>query len=146
MDRVVSGARFLTGGVFDCDISYRQSVTVLCLLYTIRCNPMHLLYSFLLGPYVPLRVTRGVLVTHRVLIQFFAAEPRSTSEPLFSSQCPCGTIFLHCIRWYGIGEFQVQGHCFFIGLSCPVPFCLLLIFLFSCFCLQVCIVGLWSLD
>ena len=36
LDRAVSGARFLTGGVFECDISYRRSVAVLCMLYKIR--------------------------------------------------------------------------------------------------------------
>ena len=40
-DRVVSGARFLTGGVFECDIAHHESVPVLCMLYKIRCNPMH---------------------------------------------------------------------------------------------------------
>ena len=28
----VSGARFLTGGVFECDIAHRRSVVVLCML------------------------------------------------------------------------------------------------------------------
>ena len=36
LDRVVSGARFLTGGVFECDIAHRRSVAILCRLYTIR--------------------------------------------------------------------------------------------------------------
>ena len=65
LDRAVSGSRFLTGGVFECDISHRRSVAVLCMLYTIRCNPVHPLYGALLGPYVPVRVTRGALVAHR---------------------------------------------------------------------------------
>ena len=41
LDRAVSCARFLTGGVFDCDIAHRRSVAVLCMLYEIRCNPVH---------------------------------------------------------------------------------------------------------
>ena len=41
LDRSVSGDRFLTGGVFEYDISYRRSVAVLCMLYKIRCNPVH---------------------------------------------------------------------------------------------------------
>ena len=32
LDRAVSGARFLAGGVFECDISHRRSVAVLCML------------------------------------------------------------------------------------------------------------------
>ena len=40
LDRTVSGARFLTGGVFECDIAYRRSVAVLCMMYKIRCTPL----------------------------------------------------------------------------------------------------------
>ena len=61
----VTGARFLTGGVFECDIAHRRSVTVLCMLYKIRCKAMHPLNGALPGPYVPVRVTRGALVTRR---------------------------------------------------------------------------------
>ena len=32
VDRAVSGARFLTGGVFECDIAQRRSIAVLCML------------------------------------------------------------------------------------------------------------------
>ena len=65
LDRAVSGARFLIGGVFECDIFYHRSVAVLCMLYKIRCNPVHPLNGVLPGPYVPVRVTRGALVAHR---------------------------------------------------------------------------------
>ena len=65
-DRAVSGARFLTAwGVFECDIAHRRSVAVLCMLYKIRCNPVHPLNGALPLPYVPVRVTRGALVAHR---------------------------------------------------------------------------------
>ena len=60
----ISGARFLTGGVFEWNISHRRSVAVLCMLYKIRCNPVHPLKGVLPGPYVPVRVTRGALVAH----------------------------------------------------------------------------------
>ena len=65
LDRVVSGARFQTGGVFECDFAHRRSVAVLLILYKIGCNPMHPLNDALPGPYVSVRVTRGALVTHR---------------------------------------------------------------------------------
>ena len=65
LDPAVSGARFLTGGLCECDISHRRSVAVLCMLYKIRCNPVHPLSGALPGPYVPVRVTRGALVAHR---------------------------------------------------------------------------------
>ena len=65
LDRVVNGASFLTGGVFECDIEHRRSAGVLCVLYKVRCNPLHPLYGVIPVPYVPVRVTRGALVEHR---------------------------------------------------------------------------------
>ena len=65
LDRAVSGAWFLTEGVFECDISHRRSVAVMCMLYNIRCNPVHPLNGALPEPYVPGRVTRGDLVAYR---------------------------------------------------------------------------------
>ena len=50
LDRSVSGARFLTGFVFEYDISHRLSVVVLCMLYKIRCNPVHPLNGGAIGP------------------------------------------------------------------------------------------------
>ena len=83
MDRAVSGARFLTGGVIEGDIVHRRSVAVLCMLYKIRCNLMHQLNDALPGPYVPVRVTSGALVAYR----YTYALPRcrtsySTAVPL----------------------------------------------------------------
>ena len=65
LDLIVSGASFLTGGVFACDLAHHRSVSVLCMLYNIRCNPMHPLYGALPMPYVPVRVTRGGVIAHR---------------------------------------------------------------------------------
>ena len=65
LDRVVSGASFLTGCVFECDLAHHRSVAVLCMLYKIRCNPMHPLYSALPVPHVPVRVTRCAVIAHR---------------------------------------------------------------------------------
>ena len=65
LDRVVSGACFLAGGVLNCNLSHRRSVAELCMLYKIRCNPMHPLCGALPVPYVPVRVTCGALIAHR---------------------------------------------------------------------------------
>ena len=65
LDRVVSGASFLTGGLFECDLAHRRPVAILCMLYKIRCNSMHPLYGALPMPYVPVRVTRGAVIAHR---------------------------------------------------------------------------------
>ena len=64
LDHAVSDARFLTGGVFECDNAHRRSVTVLCMLYRIECNLMHLLNCDLSGRYVPMQVTFCALVAH----------------------------------------------------------------------------------
>ena len=64
LDRAVSGAWFLTGGVFECDIAHHRSVAVLFMPYKIRCNLVHPLNGPLPGPYVPVRITCGALVAH----------------------------------------------------------------------------------
>ena len=65
LDCIVSGACFLAGGVLNCNLSHHRSVAVLCMLYKIRCNPLHPLCGALPMPYVPVRVTRGTLIAHR---------------------------------------------------------------------------------
>ena len=92
LDRAVSGARFLTGRVFECDIAYRPSVAVLCMLYKIRCNTMHPLNGALPGLYVPVRVTRGALVAHR-----YTYAPPSCRK----SQCSRTYILLSLSLWNG---------------------------------------------
>ena len=57
LDPAVSGARFLTGDVFEGNIiTHRRSVAVLCKLNKIRLNPMHPLYGALPVPFVPVLV------------------------------------------------------------------------------------------
>ena len=65
LDRVVSDACFLAGGMLNCNLSHRWSLAVLCMLYNIRCYQMHPLCGALPVPYVPVRVTRGALIVHR---------------------------------------------------------------------------------
>ena len=67
----------------------------------------------------------AVLWSHIGILMFlFAAEPRSPAGLLFHSHYLCSPILLTCIRWRGTGGFQRQGQCFFIGLSCSIPFCI----------------------
>ena len=119
-------ARFLTGGVFECNIAHRGSVAVICILYKIRCSPMHPLHGALPVPYVSVRVTRGALVTHR----YTYAPPRCRTTQYHSTFIPISVSLerscRHCIRGCGTGGFQEQGQCFFIGLSCSLLVCLLL--------------------
>ena len=50
LDRLVSGASFLTGCVFEFDLAHRRYVAVLCMLYKIGCKPLHPLYGALSVP------------------------------------------------------------------------------------------------
>ena len=101
LDRAVSGARFLTGGVFECDIAHRPSAALLCMLYKIRCNPMHPFNGALPGPYVPVWVRRGALVAHRYTYAPPRCRTTQYSRILFPSRCPSGTILLtpYSIVW-----------------------------------------------
>ena len=96
LDRAVSGARILTGGVFECDIVNRRFVAVLCMLYKIRCKAMHSLNGMVL--YLDRMCQCGlhaVLWSHiGTLMHRLAAEPCSRAGLLFPSRCPCGTILL----------------------------------------------------
>ena len=122
LDRAVSGALFLTGHVFECDIAYRRFVAVLCMLYKIRCNPVHPLNGALPGPYVTVRVTRGALVTHR----YTYAPPRCRT-----SQYSRTFILFSVSLWndlaypvfdvVGLAGFKSRANPLFINLSCSIP-------------------------
>ena len=143
LDSAVSGARFLTGGVFEYDIVHRRSVAVLCMLYKIRCNPVHPLNSALPGPHVPVRVTRGALVAHR----YTYAPPSCRTLQYSRTFIPLSVSFWNDldnprIRWCGTGGFQEQGQCFFIGLSWYIP--TIVFYYFSLSLISVYRVVLWS--
>ena len=131
LDWAVSGAPFLTGGVFERDISHHHSVAVLCMLYKIRCNPVHPLNGALPG-----------LVTHWFTYALpLSAEPCSTAGLLFPSRCPSGTILLtsYLMVWD-----------WWVSRAGPMllywPKLLYPLLSFSSFCLLVGIVGLGSTD
>ena len=97
-------------GMFECDFAHRRSVAVLCRQYKIRCNPMHPLNDALLGPYVPVRVTRGALVAHRNTYE----PPRCRTSQyrrsiVFPLSVPLERSCWPRIRWWGTGGFQEQG-------------------------------------
>ena len=136
LDRAVSGARFLTGGVFECNISHRRSVAVLCMRYKIRCNPVHPLNGALPWSYVPVRVTRGVLVAHR----YTYAPPRCRILQyrglLFPSRCPSGTILITSYSMVWDCRVSRVGPMLLYWPKLLYPYYSLLIFFpFSSFCL-----------
>ena len=146
LDRAVSGARFLTEGVFEYDVAHRRYVAALCMLYKIRCNPVHPLNDALPGPYVPVRVTRGALVAHRYMY----------APPRYRTSQYCKTFFpLSVSHWNDLDDPIFDGvepagfksrAILFYWPSLLYPYSsLLLLFHFS-FCQLVGIVGLGSSD
>ena len=124
LDRVVSGACFLAGGVLNCNLSHRRSVAVLCMLYKIRWNPMHPLC----GVYLCLMCQswlHAVLWSHiGTLMRLPAAEPRSTAGVLFPSQYLSGTIWLTTYSMVWDWRVSRIGPMPFCWPSCSLLFCL----------------------
>ena len=102
-------------------LCHRRSVAVLCVLYKIRCNPIHQLGDVLPGPYVPVRVTRGALVTRR----YTHAPPRCRT-----SQYRRTSVALSVSLWndladpvfdgVGLAGFKSRANVFFY-LICSIP-------------------------
>ena len=78
----------------------RRSVAVLCMLYKIRCIPMHPLYGALPEPYVLVCVTRSAVVAHRHTY----APPRCRT-----SQYRRIFILLSVSMWNNRGDLVVDG-------------------------------------
>ena len=134
-------------GVFECDIAHRRSVAVLCMLHKIKCNPMHPLNDSLPGPYMPVWVTRGALVTHWYLMRHLSAEPRRTAGLLFPSQCNSATILLTPYSMVWDWRVSRAGRMVFYWPKLFYPYySRLLFFAFSSSCLKVGFVGLGSSD
>ena len=132
LNRAVSGAPFLTGGVFECDIAHRRSVPVLCMLYEIRCNPVHHLNGALPRPYVPVRVTRDALVTHLYSYALPRCRTSQYRRTFYSTlSVPLDRSCKPCILWCVNIRFQEQGQCFLIGLSCSLTTIVLYYFYLS---------------
>ena len=113
--------------MFECDLSHRRSVAVLCMLYKIRCNPMHPLYDSLPLPYVPVRV-----IAHR----YTYASPRSRTSQYHRTFIPlsvslCDNLSVHVFDCVGLAGFKSQGQCPFIGLLLLAPFLSPAVFPFS---------------
>ena len=129
LDRAVSGARFLTDGVFECDISHCRSVAVLCMLYKIRCASMG--YMWCSG--------RTLVHLCTTMLQNLAVQQDFYSlfgVPLERSCKP------H-VLWCGTNRLQEQGQCFFIDLSCSIP--TIVFYSFSISLLSIYRLVLWGL-
>ena len=116
LDRAVSGAQFLTGGVFECNIAHRLSVPVLCMLYKIRCSPVYPLNGALPGPYVTVRETRGALVAHRCTYAPPRCRASRAAGLLFPARCPSGTVLLTTYSMVWDWRVSKAGPMFFYWL------------------------------
>ena len=116
LDRVVSGACFIAGGVLSRDLSHRRSVAVLCMMYKIRCNPKHPLCGALPMPYVPVRVTRGALIAHR----YTFAHPRCRTSQYRRTFIPL-SVFLWddlvapVLAGVGLAGFKSRSNAFLLA-------------------------------
>ena len=112
---VVCGACFLAGGVLNCNFSHRRSVAVLCMLYKIRCNPMHPLCGALPVPYVPVRVTRGALIAHR----YTYANPRCRTSQYRRTFIPLSVSLWNALvdpvfDGVGLADFKTRSNAFLL--------------------------------
>ena len=121
LDRAVSGARFVTEGVFECDVVI---VTVLqfcvcCIRSGVtRCTRLMMLYLDHMGQCG----LHAVPWSHiDIRMRRLAAEPRSTARLYFPSQCPTGTILLTPYSMVWNWPVSRAGQYFFIGLCCSIP-------------------------
>ena len=117
LNQDVSGASFLTGSVFECDLAHRRSVAVLCMLYKIRCNPMHPLCAVPV-PYVPVRVTRGPVIAHR----YTYAPPRCRTTKYRRTFIPLAVSLRNDLSdpvfgGVGLAGFKSRANDLFIGLA-----------------------------
>ena len=104
---VVGGACFLHMGGFECNIVHHRSVAELCMLYIIRCNPMHSLHGAL--PCAVLYMSQRVHVvlwSHiGILMLLVAAETCSTTRLYLLFSISVERSCRLCIRGCGTGRY-----------------------------------------
>ena len=117
-------------------------MAVLCILYQIRCNPMHPLNFALPEPYVPVLVTLGDLVTHR----YTYAPPCCRTSQYRRRFIPLSVSLWNDLGnpvfdGVGLAGYKSRASAFYWPQLLYPYYTLLLFFPFSSFCLQVYIVA-----
>ena len=113
LDHIVSGACFSAGGVLNCNLSHHRSVTVLYMLYKIRCGIVwHSTYALCASPGYKRYFDRTLVYLCASPLQNLAV-PQDFYSPVSISLEWSGW---PCIRWCMIGMFQEQVQCLFVGL------------------------------
>ena len=116
LDRVVCGASCLTGGVFEFDLVHHRPVAVLCMLYKIRCNPLHSLYGAHPVLYVPVRITHGAVIAHR----YTYAPPRCRTSQYSRNFIPfsvslCNDLSDPIFDGVGLAGFKSRANAFLLA-------------------------------
>ena len=123
-----SGASFLTGGVFECDIPHRRSVAVLRILYrscVTRCTHFIAFYlGYMSKCGLPPRCSG------RTSAYLFDSSLQDIYSPLIVLW---NYLAAPAFDGVGLAGLKIMEIIFFICLSCSIPFCFLF-FHFS-FCL-----------
>ena len=139
LDRVVSDACLFAGGVLNSNLSHRRSVAMLCILYKIRCNPMHPLCGALTVPF-----THGTLTAYR----YTYAPPRCRTSQYRWTFIPyeylSATIWLTPYSMVWDWRVSRAGPMPFCWSSCSLLFCLQLFFLSLLFLYRLVVWG-WGL-
>ena len=126
LDHVVSGASFLTGGVFECDLSHRRSVAVLCMLYKSGVTWCTLFMVLFLCRMCQCGLHAVLWLHIGTLMLLLAAEPLSIAGQLFAGQCLCGTILVTPCSMVWDWQVARAWPMSFYWPSCLLIFCLLL--------------------
>ena len=132
--------------MFECGLAHRRSVAVLCMLYKIRCNPIHPLRGALPVPYVTVRVTRGSVIAHRFNYappSFRTSQYRLTFIPLLLSLW--NDLSYPVFDGVGLAGFKSRANAFLLAMLFA-HFLSPAVFTFSSFILWVGLVGLGSSD
>ena len=147
MDRDVSGESFLTVGVFECDIAHRRTVAVLCILYKIRCNPMYPLH-IACSTFVVCGSAGYTQCSGRTSVNLCASSLHTLAVPqtfIEISVSLWNSLAVSVFDGVGLASINGRANVFFIGLSYSIPFCILLYFPFSSFCLYRLVLWGWDL-
>ena len=115
LDRAVSDARFLTVGVFESDIANLRSVAVLCMLYKIRCNPVHPLNGALPRSYVPVKGYTRCSGRTSVHLCTASLQNLALQQDFYSTRCPSGTILLSVFDGAGLAGFKSRANSFLLA-------------------------------
>ena len=115
LNRAGSGAWFLTGGVFECDIAHRRSVAVMCMLYKIMCNLCTRIMMLYLARMCQCGYTRchgrASLYLCTASLQNLAGQ-QDFCSPL---SVPLERSCLTRIRWVGLASFKSCANVFLLA-------------------------------